>query len=54
MSACSKASQNNFHKKVVDQIMSVDDFVAFKKLMMKKNSELNQEALKIMLKNEFS
>jgi len=33
--------------------MSVEDFIAFKKLMMKRNTELNEEALKIMLKKEY-
>lgn len=32
--------------------MSVDDFSAFRKLMIKRNAELNEEALKIMLKKE--
>jgi hypothetical protein len=30
--------------------MAVDDFLAFKKLMIKRNSELNEEALRLMLK----
>ena len=51
MSACSKASQNILHKQVVDQIMSVDDFVAFKKLMCKRNGELNKQAM-LMLKKQ--
>jgi hypothetical protein len=33
-------------------LTAVDNFVAFKKLMMKRNQELNEEALKIMLKKE--
>ncbi|MFS8160141.1 MAG: hypothetical protein ACMG6E_08010 [Candidatus Roizmanbacteria bacterium] len=33
------------HKKIVDQIIAVDNFMAFKKLMIKRNQELNQQAL---------
>ena len=29
--------------------MAVEDFVSFKKLMAKRNAELNAEALKVML-----
>jgi hypothetical protein len=35
--ACEKASANPLHKKIVDQITAVDNFVAFKKLMVKRN-----------------
>lgn len=31
---------------------AVDNFMAFKKLMIKRNSELNEEALKMMLEKE--
>lgn len=44
------AQNNRVHKGILDQIMAVDDFEAFKKLMIKRNSELNEEALKLMLK----
>ena len=43
--ACEKASQNPIHKKIVDQITAVDNFVAFKKLMVKRNMEFNAQAL---------
>ena len=32
--------------------MAVDNFVAFKKLMIRRNAELNEEALKMMLQKE--
>ena len=32
--------------------MAVEDFVSFKKLMAKRNAELNAEALKVMLQKE--
>jgi hypothetical protein len=42
MGACAKAEKNPIHKKIVDQIVAVDNFVAFKRLMCKRNAELNQ------------
>ena len=45
ISACEKAAQNPIHKKIVDQIMAVDNFTAFKRLMIKRNGELNQQAM---------
>ena len=41
MDACQKAFINPIHKKIVDQITAVDNFIAFKKLMCKRNAELN-------------
>ena len=32
--------------------MAVDNFIAFKKLMCKRNHELNQQAMKLMEKKE--
>jgi hypothetical protein len=32
--------------------LAVDNFVAFKKLMSRRNTELNQEALRAMLEKE--
>ena len=43
--ACEKAARNPVHKKIVDQIMAVDNFTAFKRLMIKRNGELNQQAM---------
>jgi hypothetical protein len=40
--ACEKASSNPLHKKIVEQITAVDNFIAFKKLMVKRNTELNE------------
>ena len=42
MDACKNAEGNAIHKKIVDQIVAVDNFVAFKKLMCKRNAELNK------------
>jgi hypothetical protein len=32
----------------VDQITAVDNFIAFKKLMVKRNTELNEQAMKMI------
>ncbi len=48
VAACEKASGNPLHRKIVDQISAVDNFVAFKKLMVKRNTELNEQAIKMM------
>jgi hypothetical protein len=42
--SCEKASLNPIHKKIVDQIMAVDNFMAFKRLMIKRNGELTNQA----------
>jgi len=39
---------NTLHKKIVDQITAVDNFIAFKRLMVKRNTELNEQAIKIL------
>ena len=48
--ACQKAESNPIHKKIVDQIMAVDNFIAFKKLMVKRNQELNRQAIEMFEK----
>ena len=49
MEAAEHAKKNPIHKKIVDQIVAVDNFVAFKKLMCKRNTELNEQAMKLIL-----
>lgn len=44
--ACEKASVNPIHKKIVDQIIAVENFMSFKRLMVKRNTELNEQAMK--------
>jgi hypothetical protein len=39
---------NPLHRKIVDQITAVDNFMAFKKLMVKRNTELNEQAMKMI------
>jgi len=48
LEACSRAGKNPIHKKIVDQITAVDNFVAFKKLMCKRNAELNKQAMALL------
>ena len=52
LDACHKAQSNPVHGRVVDQITAVDNFLAFKKLMIRRNTELNEEALTMMLQKE--
>ena len=42
LQACENAGKNPIHKKIVDQIVAVDNFMAFKRLMCKRNAELNK------------
>ena len=50
--ACEKASLYPIHKKIVDQIMAVDNFMAFKRLMIKRNSELATQAAAMLATTE--
>ena len=52
LDSCYKAQSNPIHARVVDQITAVDNFIAFKKLMIRRNTELNEEALTMMLQKE--
>lgn len=52
MEAFGKAQSDPKHSKIVHQIMAVDNFLAFKKLMIKRNTELNEEAIKMLLQKE--
>ena len=50
LEACERAEKNPIHKKVVDQIMAVDNFLAFKRLMVKRNQALNKQAAELYAK----
>ena len=50
LEACQKAESNPIHKKIVDQIMAVESFLAFKRLMVKRNQELNRQAIEMFEK----
>ena len=42
--ACEDADSKEENKKYIDQILSVDDFITFKKMMQHRNVELNEQA----------
>ena len=44
--------KNKQHRKIFEQILIVDNFIIFKKLMIKRNKELELEALKEMDKQD--
>jgi hypothetical protein len=46
--ACIKATSNPTHKMLLSEIMAVDNFMAFKKLMVKRNKDLSEEALQLL------
>lgn len=50
--ACEKAAQNPMHQKIVDQILAVDNYLAFKKLMVKRNNEMNAQAMAMDMVNQ--
>ncbi len=47
--ACQKAEKVPLHRKIVGQIMAVENYIAFKRLMIKRNTEMNEEALKMLM-----
>lgn len=49
--ACERSSSNPTHKRVVQQILSVEDFVSFKRMMVKKNLQLSEMAMEEMKKD---
>lgn len=49
VNACDAADKKEENKKIISQLLSVDDFIAFKKLMLQRNKELNERALKYLL-----
>ena len=47
-----KGLKNPNHRKIFEQLLIVDNFLVFKKLMVKRNKELELEALKELEKLE--
>jgi hypothetical protein len=41
MLAFQQATENPVHTKILEQLLAVDNFITFKKLMVKRNLELN-------------
>ena len=52
--SCKRAEKNPVHKKIVDQILAVENFMAFKRLMVKRNQELNRQAILLYEKQQKS
>jgi protein-disulfide isomerase-like protein with CxxC motif len=40
--ACESSANNPTHHRIVQQILGVDDFESFKKMMIKKNMQINE------------
>jgi len=51
MAACGNCT-TDVHKKVVHQILSVDDFLIFKSIMVKKNQQLENAAMQMVMTKE--
>lgn len=47
-----KGLRNKKHRKYFEQLLIVDNFLVFKKLMLKRNKELELEALKELHKQD--
>ena len=41
-------AQTRIHKSILQQILAVEDFMLFKKMMVNKNIQMNKEAMKQM------
>lgn len=39
-------AQTKIHKSLLQQVMAVEDFVLFKKMMVNRNIQMNKEAMK--------
>ena len=50
--ACEQSASNPTHHRIVQQILNVDDFEAFKKMMIKKNMQINEIAMQELLKKQ--
>ena len=48
VNACEMADKREENKKYSSQILSVDDFLYFKKMMQARNKELNEQAIKYL------
>eukprot|EP00002_Diphylleia_rotans_P028141 TRINITY_DN5677_c0_g1_i1.p1 TRINITY_DN5677_c0_g1~~TRINITY_DN5677_c0_g1_i1.p1 ORF type:complete len:376 (-),score=122.53 TRINITY_DN5677_c0_g1_i1:282-1409(-) len=48
MKACSQAMTRSYARSLVEEFIAADDFLAFKTLMVKRNMELELEALKVL------
>lgn len=44
-----EAQKQKEYKKIVDYMLSVEDFMVFKEIMKKRNKELNEQAIKFFI-----
>ena len=51
VNACELAS-DKVHKSIVNQLLAVENFLLFKKMMIARNKQLNEEAVKILKQEE--
>jgi len=49
LAACHKAKHNKNHWKVVKQILLVEDFAQFEKIMIKRNKDLEMKSMSMLL-----
>lgn len=52
LQACKEAASQKRQWRIIKQILLVDDFQEFKKIMVKRNQELERQALSLMLQQE--
>lgn len=50
--AMEKSDENPVHYRITQQILSVDDFVSFKRMMIKKNVQINEAAMNELMRKE--
>ena len=50
--ALEQSANNPVHHRITQQILSVDDFESFKRMMIKKNMQINEIAMNELMKNE--
>lgn len=51
VNACEEADRKEENRKYLDIILSADDFIKFKEMMVKRNMRLNEKALKFYYPN---
>ncbi|CAG9334924.1 CFAP36_2 [Blepharisma stoltei] len=54
LKVCEKGLKNRMHHRIFEQILACDNFLSFKKLMIKRNKELEVEAMEMLQKEGFA
>ena len=52
--ALEQSSNNPVHYRITQQILSVDDFMSFKRMMIKKNIQINEIAMNALMKQDMA